>query len=154
VLYGDLLFRDYILSDLLDAQGELVVVVDSAPLPGSERNLTDLAFCSASDNRELYGQDVELQWVTKDRRWQEREPGGRWIGMLRIRGDGQKWVLDALEQLRSRNNFAALGLPDLLNYLVECGRSVKVLYIHGHWLDVNNLKDLQRANDFAQYQVS
>jgi hypothetical protein len=25
-----------------------------------------------------------------------------------------------------------------------------VLYIHGHWLDVNSLDDLDRAGDFAQ----
>jgi phosphoenolpyruvate phosphomutase len=27
---------------------------------------------------------------------------------------------------------------------------VRVLYINGHWLDVNSLEDLDRAGDFTQ----
>jgi NDP-sugar pyrophosphorylase family protein len=33
--------------------------------------------------------------------------------------------------------------------LIARGRSIKVLYIHGHWLDVNRMEDLVRASEFA-----
>ena len=41
-------------------------------------------------------------------------------------------------------------MPELLNALLERGLEIAVLYIHGHWLDVNNLEDLERAQIFAQ----
>ena len=48
-----------------------------------------------------------------------------------------------------RADFDRLSIPDLLNHVIETGKPVKVLYIHGHWLDVNNLEDLSRASDFT-----
>jgi NDP-sugar pyrophosphorylase family protein len=33
-------------------------------------------------------------------------------------------------------------------HLVQCGIPVHVLYITGHWLDVDNLRDLTKAQAF------
>ena len=148
VLYGDLLFRDYMLRELVDAAAPLTVVVDSAPLP-EHGNRNDLAWCSAADDRALYRQPVALERVSRERTWRGRAPEGRWIGMLRARGDGAAWLVQALAELEARADFARLGMPDLLNHLVEQGRPVAVQYVHGHWLDVNDLDDLERANAFA-----
>jgi phosphoenolpyruvate phosphomutase len=148
VLYGDLLFRDYMLRELVDATAPLTVVVDSAPLP-ERGNRNDLAWCSAPDDRALYRQDVLLERVSRERCFRGRAPDGRWIGMLRARGEGAAWLLGALAELEARPDFARLGMPELLNHLVERGRAVAVQYVHGHWLDVNDLDDLERANAFA-----
>jgi len=51
--------------------------------------------------------------------------------------------------LQARPDFAQLGLPDLLNALVERGHPVHVWYVNGHWLDVNSLKDLESAGSFT-----
>ena len=40
----------------------------------------------------------------------------------------------------------------MLNRLVADGQEIKVIYIHGHWLDVNSLDDLDRAGNFAHAQ--
>jgi phosphoenolpyruvate phosphomutase len=150
VLYGDLLFRPYVLRDLLHADdADAVVVVDSAPLPQHGGNVNDLAYCSVPDDRALYRTDVALERVSRERRWQGRAPDGRWIGMVRFRGRGCEAVREALAELARKSDFDALGMPDLLNTLVERQLRVRVLYIHGHWLDVNDLADLERANAFA-----
>ena len=47
-----------------------------------------------------------------------------------------------------------MAIPDLINYLLDGGREVRVWYIHGHWLDVNSLADLERAGDFTAGQDS
>jgi phosphoenolpyruvate phosphomutase len=148
VLYGDLLFRGYMLRDLLNVAAPVSVIVDSAPLP-ERGNQNDLAWCSAADDRALYRPEVALERISHERRWRERAPDGRWIGMMRACGDGIGWLKDGLERLRARPDFARLGMPDLLNDLIERGLPVKVLYVHGHWLDVNDLADLERANAFA-----
>ncbi|MGH8583928.1 MAG: phosphoenolpyruvate mutase [Gammaproteobacteria bacterium] len=145
VLYGDLVVRSYILRDLLDLDAKLAVVVDSAsgdtPLSGRP----DYARCSRPDDRSWIASEVLLEHVGS-----ERAPaGGRWIGMLRMRGEGRRWLCESLAALQSRQDFNTLVLPDLLNHLIDCGRPIRVLYIHGHWLDVNSLDDLDRAEHFA-----
>ena len=149
VLYGDLLFRRYVLDDLLNADGEIIVVVDSAPINEQSGNVNDLAYCSKTDDRALFRQDIQLEKVSREKNWSNRQPDGRWIGMLRVKGDGGDKLRSALNKLRDLPGFSEMSLPDLLNQFVMDGHPVTVLYINGHWLDVNNLEDLRRAGDFA-----
>jgi phosphoenolpyruvate phosphomutase len=149
VLYGDLLFRGYILRDLLDREDDITVVVDSsggAPVSGTP----DYAFCSRPDDHSLLGPDVNLLRVGNQPKTTLGEAHGRWIGMLRLRGQGRQWLTQALQELQSQEDFNRKGVPDLLNHLIAQGRPVRVLYIYGHWLDVNSLEDLERAGHFAQ----
>jgi phosphoenolpyruvate phosphomutase len=149
ITYGDLLFRSYILSDLRHMPGNIVAVVDSALPAGPTDTLRDAALCSKPDDRSLFRQEVNLLHVATERRPCRQSPSGRWIGMLRVSGAGREWLLQALQALQQRDDFPQLGMPDLLNQLVASGYPVKVLYIHGHWLDVNTMEDLTRAGDFA-----
>ena len=72
--------------------------------------------------------------------------------MLRARGAGRGQLLEALEQLRAEPGFERKDVPDLVNRLVENGHAPQVQYISGHWMDINNLDDLQRAGEFAHGQ--
>ena len=69
--------------------------------------------------------------------------------MLKIRKNGRKWLEEALAALKQRPDFNQLTMPDLLNFLVDTGKKVNVLYINGHWLDINVLDDIGRASDFT-----
>ena len=153
LLYGDLLFRTYILNNLMDWEADLLVVVDSSPLEQAPGNKNDLAYCSAPDDRAMYQQKVSLERISSDPAWQGRPPDGRWIGMLRARGAGRRHLVEALEQLRQHPDFESMGVPDLVNRLVADGHAPQVQYIAGHWMDINNLEDLQRAGDFAHGQA-
>jgi phosphoenolpyruvate phosphomutase len=150
VMYGDLLFRSYILRDLLEYDGEVVTVVDSSPMAASPSGSPDYAWCSAPDDRAVIDRDVTLRHVGKDRQGGPGNCDGRWIGMLRVRGEGRQWLTDALAALKQRPDYHALGLPRVLEHLIAQGRPVRVVYIRGHWLDVNSLEDLDRAGDFTQ----
>lgn len=150
ILYGDLLFRNYILQDLLHCPGEVVVVVDSAQTQPARSGSPDYAYCSAPDDRTLFEQDVDLLRIATTHLSDLGQPCGRWIGVLRLRREGRQWVNQALEVLRQNPDFRSMGVPDLCNYLIGQGRSIKVLYIHGHWLNINALSDLDDANHFTQ----
>ena len=154
LIYGDLLFRTYILNNLMDWDSELLVVVDSSPLDAARGNKNDLAFCSAPDDRAMYQQKVSLERISSDRDWDGRRPDGRWIGMLRASGEGRAHVLEALGQLRVEEGFEGMAVPHLINRLIDNGHVPQVQYISGHWMDINNLDDLQRAGDFAYQQDS
>ncbi len=149
LIYGDLLFRTYILSNLMDWDADLLVVVDSSPLEQAQGNSNDLAYCSSADDRSMYQQKVSLERISNRDDWNGRKADGRWIGMLRARGEGRDHLVEALEQLRKEELFADFGMPELINRLVENGHAPQVQYITGHWMDINNLQDLQRAGDFA-----
>ncbi len=149
LIYGDLLFRTYILNNLMDWDADLLVVVDSSPLEQAQGNTNDLAYCSNPDDRAMYQQKVSLEQISGLDHWQGRTADGRWIGMLRARGEGRAHLVEALEQLSGEGQFEDCSVPELINRLVENGHAPQVQYISGHWMDINNLEDLQRAGDFA-----
>jgi phosphoenolpyruvate phosphomutase len=148
IIYGDLLFRSYMLHNLLDWDANLLVAVDSSPISSTTSNTNDLAYCSQPDNRAMYQQKVILERVTSTKQGQGKQPGGRWIGMIRVAGQGGQQLRAALEKLQQRQDFNTLGIPDLLNQLVEDGHAPQVQYVNGHWMDINNLDDLERAGTF------
>ena len=148
IIYGDLLFRSYMLHNLLDWKAELLVAVDSSVLSNVVGNASDLAYCSAPDNRAMYQQKVSLDQVTPEAEWRDRQPDGRWIGMMRVAGEGVKHLRAAMKTLKKGGRFKSLGMPDLLNQLIADGHAPQVQYVNGHWMDINNLGDLYRAGTF------
>ncbi|MCG8324787.1 MAG: phosphoenolpyruvate mutase [Thiotrichales bacterium] len=149
ITYGDLLFRDYILQDLLTADGDLVITVDSVLAADYISGSPDYAWCSQPDDRSLFRQHITLDHMGKERTEGDAQPSGRWIGMLRVRNKGLQWISDALDELQKQDDFDQLNIPDLLNFLVADGKTIKVHYINGHWLDINVLQDLDKASDFT-----
>ena len=147
IIYGDLLFRGYILRDLLESPGEIVAVVDSALDNPNLSGSPDFAYCSKKDDRSPFMRDVMLEKLDSECR--NKQPSGYWIGMLRIRKQGKRWIEKALADLRKHKNFNLLTIPDLLNYLIDSGKPINVHYIDGHWLDVNSLDDIDRAGNFT-----
>lgn len=147
IVYGDLLFRRHVLSDLLEAPGEITVVVDSDTQQGNGVQ-RDPAWCSAVDDRSMFSQRVTLEHIGTEGA-PDQTPHGRWIGVMRSTGAGREWIREALDKLQADNRYQSAGVPELLNELIAAGRRVDVIYITGHWLDVNNLDDLRAAGDFA-----
>jgi phosphoenolpyruvate phosphomutase len=117
----------------------------------------DFAWCSAPDDRGLFGNKVLLRRVSSE--LQEgaasgaEAPHGRWVGLLNVRGAGRERLQAVLATLRARPDFDALDMPALLNALIDAGESIEVQYVHGHWRGVNDLDDFRRAGDFAHGQT-
>ncbi|MFP6682180.1 MAG: phosphoenolpyruvate mutase, partial [Gammaproteobacteria bacterium] len=75
VMYGDLLFRSYILRDLIESDASLSVVVDSAADENGGVGTQDFAFCSEPDDRAMWGQAVNLERIAADEQTQNgRQP--------------------------------------------------------------------------------
>lgn len=148
LVYGDVLFRSYILRDLLECDAPVTVVVDSSTPPTGIES-ADFAWCSEADDRSSWGQAVRLRHISSHCDGDGPAPHGRWIGLVRFRGIGREWLRNALSALHARGDFSNLGVPELINYLIDSGHPVQVWYVHGHWLDVNSVRDLERAGNFA-----
>jgi phosphoenolpyruvate phosphomutase len=100
----------------------------------------------------MYQQKVTLERITPEPEHQGQRADGRWIGMMRVAGEGVGQLQSALGTLQQREDFNSLAIPDLLNQLVEDGHAPQVQYINGHWMDINNLDDLERAGTFENIQ--
>ena len=170
IAYGDLLFRSYVLRDLVESESEFAVVVDSASADLSNRTVRDFAYCSHPDDRGLFGTQVLLKRVVsradvkqdataeeapkgRPERSPEGEAQGRWIGMLNVSRPGLARLKQVLAALRERADFDSLDMPALLNALIADGAAIEVLYVHGHWRGVNDLEEFRRAVDFAHGQT-
>jgi phosphoenolpyruvate phosphomutase len=162
ISYGDLLFRSYVLHALVEADADFAVVVDSSPAGGSNQTVRDFAYCSRSDERDLFGSPVLLKQIFASPSegsslgWSEsvEPPHGRWIGMLKVSRKGLTLLKSVLQELKQQSDFASLDLPHLLNALIARGQSIEVIYVHGHWRGVNDLEELRSAVDFAHTQMS
>lgn len=150
ITYGDLLFRSYILRDLLGNDGEIVAVIDSTVENENYSGSPDYAYCSEEEDRSLFRQEVFLRHVSEDKNSSSETPTGRWIGMLRVRGQGKQWIETAITELKTHENYPDMSLADLLNQVIKSNHPVKVQYINGHWIDINALADIDRAGDFTK----
>ncbi|NNE38619.1 MAG: NTP transferase domain-containing protein, partial [Gammaproteobacteria bacterium] len=148
VIYGDLLFRNYILRDFIETNDNITVVVDSAHVDGEISGMPDYVYCDKADDRSLFKQDVNLVSISESHQDPENSPSGRWIGMLKVNHQGKTIIQHALTDLSGQDNFSDLTIPDLLNHILHMGHEIKVHYINGHWLDVNDLMDIERAGNF------
>jgi phosphoenolpyruvate phosphomutase len=152
IAYGDLLFRSYVLRDLVEAKADFAVVVDSLMTGDSNLTVRDFAYCSRSDDRGLFGTPVLLERVTSAAD-EKRAPDGRWVGLLGVSRAGLSKLKAMIATLRAEADFDELDLPALLNALTAAGSAIEVVYVHGHWRGVNDLDDLRQAVDFAHAQA-
>jgi len=155
VSYGDVLFKRYVLDELLETEGDFVVAVDSmaadadtdASKKGGEPRArkADWAACSEPHSRKTLLANV----VLKDMLTDPASPGitGEWTGLLKLSGNGAKAVREILGTLEEKE-LATASVPDLLRRLVREGRDVKVVYTRGGWLDVDTLGDVLRGSAF------
>jgi phosphoenolpyruvate phosphomutase len=153
ISYGDLMFRSYVLRDLVESQSDFAVVVDSSPRESANRTVRDFAYCSRGDDRGLFGSPVRLARVAGETD-DVNSAHGRWIGLFKVSRQGLTKLKAVLNTLRAGADFDTLDLPALLNALIADGAVVEVTYIHGHWRGVNDLEELHRAADFAHAQAS
>jgi len=152
IAYGDLLFRSYVLRDLVESKADFAVVVDSLMTGDSNLTVRDFAYCSRRDDRGLFGTPVLLERVTSAAD-EKRVADGRWVGLLGVSRAGLNKLKAMIATLRAEARFDELDLPALLNALAAAGSAIEVVYVHGHWRGVNDLDDLRQAVDFAHAQA-
>jgi phosphoenolpyruvate phosphomutase len=147
VSYGDVLFKKYVLDELLETEGDFVVAVDSMASPGSDgdKRKADWAICSEPHSRKTLLAQVQLKDVSTD----PRASGitGEWTGLLKMSERGAKAVREIVGALTA-DELAKATIPDLLRRLVKEGREVHVVYTRGGWLDVDTIGDVLEGSAF------
>ena len=150
IAYGDILFRRYILDNLLEAEGDIVVGVCALWRERTEQTpdrLRDLVQ-SSRPFRPAYLDDepVTLTRVTNELAVDDAD--GEWVGLAKLSARGAMRVRAAIEEMRAEGCLDTASLPDLFTRLARADDPPRVIYVTGHWLDVDDAFDLAVARDF------
>ena len=145
VSYGDILFRRLVLDGLLDAEGDIVTVVDARRRTDATRapdRAVDWVRCS----QPFTGGYLDDERVTLEAIWSDTAGAdvahGEFIGLTKLSADGAALVRGTLDAMGKDGTLDAADLPDVFARLVAEGAAIDVLYVTGHWLDVDDAFDL------------
>ena len=150
IAYGDILFRQHILDQVRGTDGDIVLAVDALwrerdSNPSSRHR--DLAQCSAPFQVD-YLDDAPVSLVRLGPDIPEGDIAGEWIGLAYAREEGAAAIRNAIEAMRGDGSFERAGLPGLFSRLVADGADIRVVYVAGQWLDVDDAADLKAADSF------
>ncbi len=145
VSYGDVLFKRFIVEQLLDTAGDWSIAVDTHWHESVNRGReADYVHCSRPHGRAGGQRPAELREVGSS--MDERRIHGEWMGFLRVSRARRADFAALVASLLQRDPHA--GMTDLLNALVAAGEPVHVVYGTGNWLDIDSLADLVAAASF------
>jgi phosphoenolpyruvate phosphomutase len=149
ISFGDILFRQHILNNLLAEEHDIVIGVDAMWKRRRERGANEYVdYVTATRPYSLRYEEEDAFLTKMGPDLAVEKIHGEWIGLIKTTARGSAGVCGALDVLSKHPDFCRLRFDDLFNHLVSWGQRVQVLYITGQWLDVDDLDDLARAQTF------
>ena len=146
--YGDILFRKFVVQELLETEDDFAVFVDSNWQHSRNRGRqADWVRCSAPMSMTAVAHDVRLLDVIDTE--VSGDIHGEWMGFLKVSAAGAMVVRDLLARLlddAEARRTADMG--SLLRALIGDGHRIRVLYTTGNWIDVDSMKDALDAGNF------
>ena len=144
VTYGDVIYKQYMPTLLLETEGDFVIAAD----PDWKRNYskgkyTDCISCNYAYSKHQFEQEIYLK--SAGGRIREAEICGEWIGLQKLSGDGVEVIRKILADFYEKGELLQMRMTDLFSELINRGYKVRVVYVHGHWLDVDDISDLIAA---------
>ncbi len=150
IAYGDILFRHYILDRIRAAPGDIVLAVDAMweQRQSDDKDwVRDLVSCSQNFSTGYLDEEhASLTNIGPGLRGDEIQ--GEWIGLAKLTAEGSKMVRAKMEALRKDGGLQKASMVDLFAGMLEDGCDISVIYVTGHWLDVDNMADLAKAGEF------
>lgn len=150
IAYGDILFRHHILDQLIDAEGDIVIVVDALwkdKDPNPRSRTRDLVTCSEKFASSYLGNEA-VKLINIGHNISEDEIHGEWIGLAKFSETGTETLQKELKIMSTAGKLVKASMTDLFQSLTQSGNKIRVEYITGHWLDVDNKSDLLDAQKF------
>jgi phosphoenolpyruvate phosphomutase len=140
ISYGDIIFKRYVLHELLNDQNNITVVVDA----DCEANGTDKDFIQASEKYDRTNYRGTSVFKKMGSTLTASEIDGEFIGLWKVNKAGAQQIHEALEKLSKLPDFDSMTCADLFNEVAK-KYTIAVKYISGAWLDVDTIVDLQNA---------
>lgn len=143
VSYGDILFKPFILNELLTSKADITIVVDSdTEYDASEYK--DYVMATEKYNKKKFNQEVYLK--TMSNQLSEKDIDGEFIGLCKFTSTGIEQLKNAINELSTTSSLEKLRFSEVLSYLAS-KHQVAIKYIRGSWIDVDSIIELQKAGD-------
>jgi phosphoenolpyruvate phosphomutase len=146
ILFGDVLFKKYVLTIMLDDPADIVIIVDSV-FSLEKQYQSDFVHVCPMEGKSLFPEaNYYLDKITYDQ--PDTEYYGEWPGMMKLTVKGVIIVKAFIHEFRNKTEFKKMDIRDMLNQLVKRGNKIKIQTISGHRIDVNNIDDFSLAGEF------
>jgi phosphoenolpyruvate phosphomutase len=126
-----------------------VTIVVDATLENRAPSYTgDFVTCSRAHSKSFNEVSAELKNISFGQAGENKSAHGEWIGLIKTNRVGSDVLSKTLTELSERPDFNKLKLPDLMNALLDKKVKINVLYIDGHWMDVDTYSDVSKGQNF------
>ena len=142
ICYGDVLFKKFIVTQLLDVDADFAVMVDTEWKTSRNRDrYADYAVCSQDASRAGFYEDVLLEQVVNDPSCPKLH--GEWMGFLRLSANGSEIVRELILEITQSGDvdLDQFDMAALMNLLIQKGHQIHVLFSAGNWLDCDSIAD-------------
>jgi phosphoenolpyruvate phosphomutase len=134
IAYGDILFDNSILQYLLSQRFDMAIAADASFRLRDQSRPKRILVSTIGTISPLMDEDgCRLARIGEDR--PEGEVTGEWVGLLSLRGEGTRTIVELLDELAQSEpeTLRTAGLDDLLNLVIDRGFEVEVRHTYGHW---------------------
>jgi len=148
--FGDILFEKFVLLNLLDSQEDFTIVVDSSwsKHPEKHSRTTDLVIADREHTREYREDNIYVRSIGNE--IDKAGAHGEWIGLAMFSARGAGILVETLDELAAAGRLETMPMVGVFAELMKKGHRIKVEYVHGHWLDIDNLDDISDAYNFEE----
>ena len=148
VSYGDIIYEDSVIRNLISSEHPVSVVVD---LSWAEywrmrfnEPLSDAESLRLNKDGNITSIGQPIQSVD--------EVEGQYIGLMKFKGIGIKWLLDTYDRARSdygddSGGFRNMYMTDLLQLMIDYGHVVKPVCTERGWVEIDSVSDYELALD-------
>ncbi|MEC4802811.1 MAG: phosphoenolpyruvate mutase [Jaaginema sp. PMC 1079.18] len=145
--YGDVLLKQHILQLLLETSSDFAIVVDAKERDRTPRIRPDYVRCSLPNSTQSFYTPVYLEVMGST--LPESEICGLWTGLLKVSHTVLAPLQTILKTLDDCPEMHAQGrMPHLMNALIAQNYKIEVIYITGHWLDIDEIEDILKMGKF------
>ncbi len=147
IIFGDIIFRKYVLQLVLDDDDDedVVIIVDTKINPQGKYKSDFVRSKTIKDNQSIFCDKSYVKEIVFSEPSSEYD--GEWIGIIKLSGKAIGFAKEFLKTHKDSKDFKSMDINDLINHYVGSGFMVKIQYITGNWIDVNRVSDLTLANE-------
>ncbi|MFQ5765027.1 MAG: phosphoenolpyruvate mutase [Rhodospirillales bacterium] len=150
VAYGDILFRQHYLDQLMASDDDVTIAVDALwkeRRSDAEDWVRDLAQCTRAFSGDYLDDDpVYVRRIGND--LDHADVDGEWIGVAKLSARGSGLVREEISAMGTDGSLPKASTLDLFQRLIDRGISIRVIYVPGQWLDVDDAADITKAGRF------
>jgi phosphoenolpyruvate phosphomutase len=140
VSYGDIIFKRYVLHELLNDQNNITLIVDA----DCDKTGSDKDFIQASEKYDRTNYKGTALFKKMGSSLGAQDIYGEFIGLWKVNKIGAQQICEVLEKLSKSPDFKSMSCTDLFNAVAH-EYTIAVKYISGAWLDVDTLIDFKNA---------